>query len=371
MNGNTYYFFQSIYGNAYEPVICIDENLSIIYASSAAYDIFGLEQSPILHLNCVFMRKYLKSIKAAFDKGECFSLRFESVNDNSTKRCTMMPYFYDGEKYGVMLFTDIASEEIDNLRKFELKRGISVIESSVISSTSLIVSHMRLIKDKFPTDKSVNIILQNILNIRRMFRHLNILASPSVKGKYSQVIDINEYLRYLTGVIVKQIGAHRLSFCLELCSGLMLAEIEPRIFEILICNLVSNSVKNAHGKSNITVQTAVHDKFNLVVFSDNGIGCKNIMQTFSSHKKPLGNKYGEYPGVGVSIIKKIVTDHDGQVFATENPGGGVSVGFTLPKADNRIPALRSVQELKTESGDVFSTVNIEIAELLDIDNINL
>ena len=246
MNGNTYYFFQSIYGNAYEPVICIDENLSIIYASSAAYDIFGLEQSPILHLNCVFMRKYLKSIKAAFDKGECFSLRFESVNDNSTKRCTMMPYFYDGEKYGVMLFTDIASEEIDNLRKFELKRGISVIESSVISSTSLIVSHMRLIKDKFPTDKSVNIILQNILNIRRMFRHLNILASPSVKGKYSQVIDINEYLRYLTGVIVKQIGAHRLSFCLELCSGLMLAEIEPRIFEILICNLVSNSVKNAH-----------------------------------------------------------------------------------------------------------------------------
>ena len=304
MNGNTYYFFQSIYGNAYEPVICIDENLSIIYASSAAYDIFGLEQSPILHLNCVFMRKYLKSIKAAFDKGECFSLRFESVNDNSTKRCTMMPYFYDGEKYGVMLFTDIASEEIDNLRKFELKRGISVIESSVISSTSLIVSHMRLIKDKFPTDKSVNIILQNILNIRRMFRHLNILASPSVKGKYSQVIDINEYLRYLTGVIVKQIGANRLSFCLELCSGLMLAEIEPRIFEILICNLVSNSVKNAHGKSNITVQTAVHDKFNLVVFSDNGIGCKNIMQTFSSHKKPLGNKYGEYPGVGVSIIKK-------------------------------------------------------------------
>lgn len=169
-----------------------------------------------------------------------------------------------------------------------------------------------------------------------MFRHLNILASPSVKGKYSQVIDINEYLRYLTGVIVKKIGAHRLSFCLELCSGLMLAEIEPRIFEILICNLVSNSVKNAHGKSNITVQTAVHDKFNLVVFSDNGIGCKNIMQTFSSHKKPLGNKYGEYPGVGVSIIKKIVTDHDGQVFATENPGGGVSVGFTLPKADNRI-----------------------------------
>ena len=95
------------------------------------------------------------------------------------------------------------------------------------------------------------------------------------------------------------------------------------------------------------------------------------MQTFSSHKKPLGNKYGEYPGVGVSIIKKIVTDHDGQVFATENPGGGVSVGFTLPKADNRIPALRSVQELETESGDVFSTVNIEIAELLDIDNINL
>ena len=371
MSGNTYYFFQSIYGNSDEPIICIDENLNIIYATPAAYNVFGIKQSPILHLNCVFMRKYLKTVKAAFDKGECFSLSFESVNDNSSKKCTMMPYFYDGEKYAVMLFTDIASEEIDNLKKFELKRGISVMESSIISSTSLIVSHMRLIKDKFPTDRSVNIILQNILNIRRMFRHLNILASPSVKGKYSQVIDINEYLRYLTGVIVNQIGANKLSFSLELCSGLMLAEIEPRIFEILICNLVSNSVKNAHGKSNIIIQTAVHDKFNLIVLSDNGIGCKHIMQMFSSNGKQPENKSNEYPGIGVSIIRKIVTDHNGQVFATENPGGGVSVGFTLPKANNRRPALRSVHELDTESGDVFSTVNIEIAELLDIDNINL
>ena len=30
MSGNTYYFFQSIYGNSDEPIICIDENLNTI-----------------------------------------------------------------------------------------------------------------------------------------------------------------------------------------------------------------------------------------------------------------------------------------------------------------------------------------------------
>lgn len=371
MNGSVYYYFQSIYGNSNEPIICIDENLNIIFATSAAYDVFGLKKSPILHLNCVFMRKYLKPLKNAFDKGECFTINFESVNDSSHKKCILMPVFHDKEKYAVLIFTDISSEEIDNLRKYELKRGIAVIESSIINSTSIIVSHMRLIQENRPNEKSINIILQNVMIIRRLFRNLNLLAAPNLKSKFSQVIDINEYLRYIVNIIASQIGNDKIDFNLALCSELLIAEIEPKIFEILICNLVSNSVKNSFGKTKITVQSVLRDQQILVVFSDNGIGCRQIDKLFSSPNRYFDNGTSEFSGIGVSIIRKIVTDHGGQIFATENRGGGVSVGFTLPKADKRKSVLHSPMEFEPDNDEIFSTINVEIAEFIDVDNFSL
>ena len=371
MDTKVYYYFHSIYGNATEPVICVDENLNIVYATIPAYDIFGLKKSPILHLNCVFMRKYLKPIKTAFEKGECFSLKFESINDNSSKKCIIMPHFYDGDKYAILLFTDISSEEIDNLTKSELKRGISIIENTIVASTSLIVSHMRNIKEKFPDNDSINLILKNILIIRRMFRNLGMLATSDLKSKSPQIIEINEYLKYITQIISSQIGNEKVEFNLLLTKDTMLAEIEPKIFEILICNLVSNSVRNTFGKSKITFQTAQHDQNNLIVISDNGIGGRQFEQMFSATDKNRNRRFNEFTDIGVSIIKKIITDHNGQILASEGRGGGMSLGIMLPKADSRhITEFRSPGELEI-SEDIFTTINIEISDLLDINNLSL
>ena len=368
MSSNVYYYFHSIYGNSDEPVICIDENLNIIFATSAAYDVFGLKKSPILHLNCVFMRKYLKYIKAAYDKGEFSTLNFESVNDDTYKKCLIIPSYFENEKYAVLLFANIASEQIDNLRKFELKRAMSAAESTIASSTSIILSHAQLMKEKCDNEKSLNIIFKNVLNIRRIFSNLSILTSSNSKNKISKVIDINEYLKYITGVIASQIGEDKVIFILDLCHALLTAEIEPRIFEILICNLVSNSVKFAVGKSKITIQTASHDHFNLVVVSDNGIGCKDIDKLYEIPDDASGRIPRNFHGVGISVIRKIVTDHGGQIYAIENRGGGVSVGFTLPKVTNRKPILHSPAELE-DNDENFSTTRVELAEFLDVNNL--
>lgn len=371
MDTKTYYYFHSMYASSSEPVICVDENLNIVYATTQAYDIFGLKKSPILHLNCVFMRKYLKPIKTAFEKGECFSLKFESINDNSSKKCILMPHFYDGDRYAVLLFTDISSDEIDNLTKRELKRGIYIIEKTIVTSTSLIVSHMRNIKEKFPDNDSINLILKNILIIRRMFRNLGMLATSDLKSKTPKIIEINEYLKYITQIISSQIGSEKVEFNLLLTNNIMLSEIEPKIFEILICNLVSNSVRNTFGKSKITFQTAQHDRNNLIVISDNGIGVKNFEQVFNATDKKRNRHFDEFTDIGVSIIKKIVTDHNGQILASEGRSGGMSLGIMLPKADVRhITEFHSPIELEN-SEDIFSTINIEISDLLNINNLSL
>jgi signal transduction histidine kinase len=76
-----------------------------------------------------------------------------------------------------------------------------------------------------------------------------------------------------------------------------------------------------------------NEAYVLITVSDNGIGFENtyaekIFQLFQR----LHGKY-EYPGtgIGLSICKKIVANHGGEMFAKGEPGVGSSFYIILPK----------------------------------------
>lgn len=81
-------------------------------------------------------------------------------------------------------------------------------------------------------------------------------------------------------------------------------------------------------------QLAVSKEYYKIIVADNGIGfdeaySEKIFQLFQR----LHGKY-EYPGtgIGLSICKKIVTSHGGQLYATSTPGEGSSFFIILPKS---------------------------------------
>ena len=369
MSVNAYYYFQSIYGNSNEPIICIDENLDIVFATPVSYSVFGIERNA-LNINCMLLRKHLSSVKTAFSKGECCSINCENVYDSSAMKCIFIPQTYCDTKYAVLIFTKIAAQEIDNLRKFELKRTIEVIKSSVVYSTSLIVSHMQLIKQDGCRDKSVNIVLQNVLILRKLYRNLSLMASSNLKSEFSQVIDINAYLKYITQIISTQIGHAKIEFEFSLCNELLVTEMEPKIFEILICNFVSSCLKNSIGKTKLTIHSALRGNENHVIFSNSAVNPKYLDKFMHSQQDILNSPENLFD-LNISIIRKILADHSGKIFATENGKGGISVGFTLPSVDKRISDLHSPKQHESGSDEFFSNISIEMSEFIDVDNINL
>ncbi len=71
----------------------------------------------------------------------------------------------------------------------------------------------------------------------------------------------------------------------------------------------------------------------MITVEDNGIGfeqqyAEKIFQLFQR----LEGK-SEYPGtgIGLSICRKIVSNHKGQIFAESRPGEGTTFSIILPK----------------------------------------
>ena len=105
----------------------------------------------------------------------------------------------------------------------------------------------------------------------------------------------------------------------------------------VINNIISNSVKymdKAKGRINIRVKDV--GDFVQVEIEDNGkgIGPKELPYIFdrfyrtdASRNSAMGGS-----GIGLSIVRKIVEDHGGKIWASSKPGTGTGMYFVLRKA---------------------------------------
>ena len=119
----------------------------------------------------------------------------------------------------------------------------------------------------------------------------------------------------------------------ELAEGLPPVQIDRIQIQQVIINLVRNSVDalSGAGHGRITVRTAGKgpDMVEIEV-CDTGPGldeevAKRLFQPFVT-TKPGGL------GIGLSICRTIVEAHDGELWATDNPGGGTIFHLRLPLA---------------------------------------
>ncbi len=124
---------------------------------------------------------------------------------------------------------------------------------------------------------------------------------------------------------------------------------------LLFYNLISNACKFAHPEKmpKISIRATELDGNLQISITDNGIGIEDqyYERVFLLFKK-LHNRQGMTGnGVGLSICRKIVEQHQGEIWVNSTPGFGSTFHFTLPRAEsehiltskrNRRPALRKV-----------------------------
>lgn len=263
---------------------------------------------------------------------------------NTTEEKKIQEELRTREKKAMELLEQKVKERTSELEKsnYELLQFTSVASHDLKEPVRKISIFSRMLKDKLyqQLDTSSNKYLDNIIgSSERMITLIDDLLSFSRLSHSSmqfEKVDLNKLIYQITDVLeipIKEKEAEINVHSLPTINGM------PLQLGQLFQNLLSNSLKFSHPARrpviDINTEELVLEEKALyrIIYKDNGIGFKpeqaeKIFEIFYRlHSK---DKY-EGTGVGLAIVKKIVSLHGGEIKATGIENEGAIFEIVLPR----------------------------------------
>jgi len=173
--------------------------------------------------------------------------------------------------------------------------------------------------------KRMNDLIDDLLKLSHISRiqnpyedvNMNELLDAVVKRLDFDIKEINADLK-----IQKNIPIIR-------CDRIKMTEV----FLNLINNAIKFSSKNNKESPRVAVDYAEENEFHKFSVKDNGIGIdpQYHEQIFGLFKRLHTQEEYEGTGAGLHIVKRIIDDHNGEIWVESEPGKGAAFYFTIPK----------------------------------------
>jgi signal transduction histidine kinase len=192
----------------------------------------------------------------------------------------------------------------------------------------------RLLTAKTPDLREIDEALEDI--IRDDGRAVDIVKNVRAMFKRGEVkmstVDVQEVLLDVAGIVSADARTKRISWSTELPESLGLVRGDQTHLTQAVLNLVMNafdSVCDGEGPREVTLLAAQEEPDEIrVAVRDSGKGIDptvmaRLFEPFFT-TKPSGM------GMGLTIVRSIIENHGGRVWATQNPDCGATLQFTLP-----------------------------------------
>ncbi len=226
--------------------------------------------------------------------------------------------------------SEIKSDFINNMTH-EFKTPIATINLAldaiknpkIIEDKEKVLKYLQMIKDE---NKRMHAQVENVLRISKLEKkELDISKeSTNIQEVIEDAIEhVNLILEDRQGTITKHFDAVRTS--------VLINEVH---FINVIVNILEDAIKYPPNVPKIDVFTENAKDFVLIKVKDNGIGMSKVAQKrvfemfYREHTGDLHDVKGH--GLGLAYVKKIIDDHNGQIYVESEKGKGSTFIIKIP-----------------------------------------
>jgi PAS domain S-box-containing protein len=328
------------------PFLRVDEHGIIIEINEAAEKLIGLSKEAvkgkshfeILHSTqakeaCPLFAHSVKGGQAS----EVESTVRKADGEFITISSTGSPLYEEGRfAGGFEFFRDVSAlKKLERERKSFLSMIAHDMKHPVITSLGFL---SRLLAEKrgpltkpqkscLELIRDEQIVLEKLINDFVELARLEVSESKPVYGPFSME---NALLEKIVAERSESDKRHvEISF--EHPNTLPIINADTVMINRVITNLLDNALKYTNPGGAITVNLMDREEDIMVQITDTGIGIpeEHLPHIFDAFYRVNTGPPGS--GLGLSIVKKIVEAHGGEIWVESEPGKGSTFSFTLPK----------------------------------------
>ena len=194
-----------------------------------------------------------------------------------------------------------------------------------------------LIKNKVTNTKmrhNLTIVENNTKYLNQLLNELiSLIKKQPGKLKNYEKLNMDELIEEVISNEENVIKSHNIKVTKEIAPNLpSIKGIRLSIIEVLQ-NIITNAVKFMPKGGKLKITAFKKDNFIYVSIKDSGIGmAKNTLsRLFEPFFKADKSRHSQGSGLGLSICKKIIEEHDGEIMVqSEGLGKGTTITFYLP-----------------------------------------
>jgi signal transduction histidine kinase/DNA-binding response OmpR family regulator len=166
---------------------------------------------------------------------------------------------------------------------------------------------------------------------------------------------IRESLEYCLSLVRERAIKQRVLLSLEVDPEVGLLAADRLRFRQVVLNLLSNAVKFTPDGGRVDVRASIRGQELMVTVADTGVGVaaedrQRIFDSFQQGTRLSGQAEGT--GLGLTLSKRIVELHGGEIWVESDVGKGSTFGFSLP-AGSEEPRSKSVSKADLDSGPIM------------------
>ena len=230
-----------------------------------------------------------------------------------------------------------ANEEITNLLKTKID-FMNRAAHDLRTPLTPIITLAPIIENEIKDEKlkhGISIIKNNANYLNKIVKELIsiIKSQPNKFEKDFEKINIKDLITEVINNEENVFRSHKIKINEKIPSGLPNIFVDRISITEVLQNIISNAIKFTPNGGTLKATAFKKDNFIYVDIKDSGIGMskKTLSRLFEPFFKADESRHIEGSGLGLSICKRILENHNGGIKAqSDGPGKGSTITFYLP-----------------------------------------